>query len=168
MSDAINGTVQGYTYRQVAKSIDHSLLKPDLTEAQVEEGLQLAARYDVASVSCRPCDIPLAARLLAGTDVRVGSTVGFPHGANTSETKVTEAVQAMENGCYRGRGFRQDQYWLCVFWCESFRLDPDARLGAPDRATESRWWDTHARFHAGGTGCRRDARWRDRDSANSG
>jgi deoxyribose-phosphate aldolase len=94
----VQGTVNGYTYRQVAKSIDHSLLKPELTEAQVEEGLQLAAQYDVAAVCCRPCDIPLAARLLSGTDVRVGSTVGFPHGANTTATKVAEALQAMESG----------------------------------------------------------------------
>ena len=96
--DSIPGTVQGYTYRQVAKSIDHNLLKPQLTEGQVEEGLQLAALYDVAAVCCRPCDIPLAARLLAGTDVLVGSTVGFPHGANTTETKVLEAIQAMDSG----------------------------------------------------------------------
>ncbi len=103
MSSAVNaeevqGTVRGYTYRQIAKAIDHSLLKPQLTEAQVEEGLQLAAQYDVASVCCRPCDIPLAARLLSSTDVRVGSTVGFPHGANTTTTKVTEAAQAMDSG----------------------------------------------------------------------
>jgi deoxyribose-phosphate aldolase len=91
-------TVKGYTYRQIAKAIDHSLLKPELTEQQVEEGLQLAVQYDVASVCCRPCDIPLAARLLAGSDVRVGSTVGFPHGANTTETKVAEAIQAMDSG----------------------------------------------------------------------
>ncbi len=91
-------TVNGYTYRQVAKSIDHSLLKPELTEQQVEEGLQIAVRYDVASVCCRPSDVPLAARLLSGSDVRVGSTVGFPHGANTTATKVAEAVQAMESG----------------------------------------------------------------------
>lgn len=97
-SQAPEKTVGGYTYRQVAKSIDHSLLKPELTEREVEEGLQLAAQYDVAAVCCRPCDIPLAARLLAGTDVRVGSTVGFPHGANTTATKVTEAVQAMDSG----------------------------------------------------------------------
>lgn len=90
--------VNGYTYRQIAKAIDHSLLKPELTEQEVEEGLQLAASYDVACVSCRPSDIPLAARLLAGTDVRVGSTVGFPHGANTTATKVSEAVQAMDSG----------------------------------------------------------------------
>ena len=68
-------TVNGYTYRQVAKSIDHTLLKPELTEQQVEEGLQIAVRYDVASVCCRPSDVPLAARLLSGSDVQVGSTV---------------------------------------------------------------------------------------------
>jgi deoxyribose-phosphate aldolase len=96
--DPAEPTVNGYTYRQVAKSIDHSLLKPELTEQQVEEGLQIAVRYDVASVCCRPSDVPLAARLLAGSDVRVGSTVGFPHGANTTATKVAEALQAMESG----------------------------------------------------------------------
>jgi deoxyribose-phosphate aldolase len=96
--DPAEPTVNGYTYRQVAKSIDHSLLKPELTEQQVEEGLQLAVRYDVASVCCRPSDVLLAAGLLAGTDVRVGSTVGFPHGANTTATKVAEAVQAMDSG----------------------------------------------------------------------
>lgn len=98
LGDPNAGTVRGYSYRQIAKSIDHSLLNPELTEQQVEDGLQLAARYDVAAVCCRPCDIPLAARLLAGTDVRVGSTVGFPHGANTTETKVAEALQAMDSG----------------------------------------------------------------------
>ena len=96
--DSIEGTVQGYTYRQIAKAIDHSLLKPEMTEAEVEEGLQLAVHYDVAAVCCRPCDIPLAARILAGSDVRVGSTVGFPHGANTTLTKVSEAEQAMDSG----------------------------------------------------------------------
>lgn len=96
--DRTEPTVNGYTYRQVAKSIDHSLLKPELTEQQVEEGLQLAVRYDVASVCCRPSDVLLAARLLAGSDVRVGSTVGFPHGANTTATKVAEALQAMDSG----------------------------------------------------------------------
>jgi deoxyribose-phosphate aldolase len=95
---SIEGTVRGYSYQQVAKAIDHALLNPELTEAQVEEGLQLAAFYDVASVCCRPCDVPLAARLLSGTDVRVGSTVGFPHGANTTQTKVVEALQAMDSG----------------------------------------------------------------------
>lgn len=96
--ESTSATVRGYTYRQIAKSLDHSLLKPEMTEAEVEDGLQLAAQYDVASVCCRPCDVRLAARLLAGTDVHVGSTVGFPHGANTTETKVAEALQAMESG----------------------------------------------------------------------
>ena len=98
ISEPDAGTVNGYTYRQIAKAIDHSLLKPELTEQQVEEGLQLAAQYDVAAVCCRPCDIPLAARILRDTDVRAASTVGFPHGANTTETKVTEALQAMDSG----------------------------------------------------------------------
>lgn len=52
------GTVNGYSYRDIAKAIDHSLLKPELTEQEVEAGLQLAVLYDVASVCCRPCDVP--------------------------------------------------------------------------------------------------------------
>jgi deoxyribose-phosphate aldolase len=87
-----------YTLRDLAKAIDHSLLRPELTEAEVLEGLELAARYDVASVCCRPCDVPLAVSRLAGTDVAVGTTVGFPHGANLTATKVFEARQAIEQG----------------------------------------------------------------------
>lgn len=90
--------VGGYSYRQIAKTIDHSLLKPELTEREIIAGLELAKRYDVASVCCRPCDVPLAVEHLDGTDVKVGTTIGFPHGANTTATKVFEARDAMERG----------------------------------------------------------------------
>ena len=86
------------TYRQTAKTIDHSLLKPELTEADVVAGCELARRYDVASVCVRPCDVPLAAKLLTDCDVLVGTVVGFPHGANTTATKVFEANDAIANG----------------------------------------------------------------------
>ncbi|HEX7556351.1 MAG TPA: deoxyribose-phosphate aldolase [Leptolinea sp.] len=86
------------TLKQLAKTIDHSLLTPDLTETEVAAGCELAARYDVASVCVKPCDIKLAARILKNTDVKVGTVVGFPHGNSTIETKVFEARKAVEDG----------------------------------------------------------------------
>lgn len=86
------------TYSELAKVIDHSLLKPELTEAEVVAGCDLARRYNVASVCARPCDVALAARLLAGSDVAVGAVVGFPHGSSTTSIKVAEARQAVADG----------------------------------------------------------------------
>ena len=84
--------------RDIAKTIDHSLLRPELTDQQIQDGCRLAAKYDVASVCCRPADIARAAALLAGTDVKVGSTVGFPHGNHLAAIKVAEARQALHDG----------------------------------------------------------------------
>ena len=86
------------TYEQLAKTIDHSLLKPELTEADVIAGCALAWRYHVASVCVKPCHVGLAARQLAGSDVAVGTVIGFPHGSSTTETKVFEAEQALADG----------------------------------------------------------------------
>jgi len=86
------------TYEQLAKTIDHSLLKPELTEAEVIAGCELASRYHVASVCVKPCHVALAARQLKGSDVAVGTVVGFPHGSQTTATKVYEAGDAMANG----------------------------------------------------------------------
>jgi len=91
-------TVETVTVRQIAKTIDHSLLKPELTVAEVLAGCELAARYDVASVCCRPLDVLRCNDALRGTDVAVGTVVGFPHGANLTRTKVFEARQAMDEG----------------------------------------------------------------------
>jgi deoxyribose-phosphate aldolase len=85
-------------YRQVAKTIDHSLLRPELDDAFIEEGCRLAAEYDVASVCVRPADVARARSLLEGTDVAVGTVVGLPHGSHTTETKVFEARQALDRG----------------------------------------------------------------------
>ncbi len=84
--------------RDIAKTIDHSLLRPELDDAFVEDGCRLAARYDVASVCVRPADVRRAAAILAGTDVLVGTTIGFPHGNHRTETKVFEAERALEDG----------------------------------------------------------------------
>lgn len=86
------------TLEQLAKTIDHSLLKPELTEQDVIAGCELAARYHVASVCVKPCHVRLAAQQLSGTDVAVGTVVGFPHGSSTSFIKAAEAKEAMANG----------------------------------------------------------------------
>src|SRR5260370_8772189 len=78
----------GLTYRDIAKAIDHSLLKPELTDAFVEAGCQIAAEYDVASVCVRPRDVERARVLLTGTTVAVGTVIGFPHGGSRTETTV--------------------------------------------------------------------------------
>ncbi len=86
------------TYDQIAKTIDHSLLRPELTQAELIAGCELAHEYHVASVCITPSGVPLAARLLQGSDVHVGTVVGFPHGSSTTRTKVFEASQALEDG----------------------------------------------------------------------
>jgi deoxyribose-phosphate aldolase len=91
-------SIEHMTYRDVAKTIDHSLLRPELDDAFVEDGCRLAAEYDVASVCVRPADVVRAAAILAGTDVAVGTTIGFPHGNHLTETKVFEARQALADG----------------------------------------------------------------------
>lgn len=86
------------TERDVAKTIDHSLLKPELDDAFVEDGCRLAAEYDVASVCVRPADVKRAKAILEGTDVAVGTVIGFPHGSSATPTKMFEARQALADG----------------------------------------------------------------------
>ncbi|TMB99377.1 MAG: deoxyribose-phosphate aldolase [Chloroflexi bacterium] len=90
--------IDSLSYESVAKTIDHSLLRPELDDAFITDGCQLAARYQVASVCCRPADVPRAVELLAGTGVAVGTVIGFPHGGSTTEAKVFEAEQALRSG----------------------------------------------------------------------
>jgi deoxyribose-phosphate aldolase len=91
-------SVTEVTERQLAKTIDHSLLRPELDDDFIADGCRLAAEYDVASVCVRPTDVGRAATLLAGTDVAVGTVVGFPHGSSTTATKVFEARAALGAG----------------------------------------------------------------------
>jgi deoxyribose-phosphate aldolase len=84
--------------RQLAKSLDHSLLKPEVTDEDVRAGCEIALRHDVASASVKPCHIELAASILMGSNVLVGTTVGFPHGCNTTEVKVFEVRDALKRG----------------------------------------------------------------------
>ncbi len=83
------------TLEKLAKVIDHSLLKPEMTRDEVTAGCELAKKYHAASVCVKPCDVKLAADLLKGSDVLVGTVVGFPHGSSLTATKVFEAKQAM-------------------------------------------------------------------------
>jgi deoxyribose-phosphate aldolase len=94
----MTASIDQLTYRDVAKTIDHSLLRPELDDAFVLDGCRLAAEYDVASVCVRPADVVRAAAVLAGTDVAVGTTIGFPHGDHLTETKVFEARRALTDG----------------------------------------------------------------------
>jgi len=91
-------SIEHLTERDIAKTIDHSLLRPELDDAFIEDGCRLAARYDVASVCVRPVDVRRASDLLRGTDVAVGTTVGFPHGNHRTEIKVLEAERALDDG----------------------------------------------------------------------
>ena len=104
-----------YTYTDIAKMIDHSLLNPIMTDKIMKEGCNIAARYDVASVCIKPYAVPLAARLLKGTTVEVGTTIGFPHGGHTTATKVAESEAALADGateldmvCNIGRVLQDD------------------------------------------------------------
>jgi len=91
-------SIERLTYEQIAKTIDHSLLRPELTDAELIAGCELARAYHVASVCIKPSGVSLAARLLAGSDVHVGTVIGFPHGSSTTQTKVFEGRQALDNG----------------------------------------------------------------------
>src|SRR5262245_1004948 len=86
------------TYEAIAERIDHSLLGPTLTDRELEEGCDLAARYRVASVCIKPHAVALAARILRGQGVEVGTTVGFPHGGHATAVKVYEAQRALADG----------------------------------------------------------------------
>jgi deoxyribose-phosphate aldolase len=94
----MNSLFDRLTYQDVAKTIDHSLLRPELDDQFITDGCRLAAEYQVASVCVRPADVKRAGRLLEGTGVAVGTVVGFPHGGTTTEVKVFEAEQALRDG----------------------------------------------------------------------
>lgn len=86
------------TLQQLAKVIDHSLLRPELTEEDVLSGCRLAAEYHVATVCVKPCHVQLAKDALQDSDVLVSTVIGFPHGSNRTAIKVAEANLAMDDG----------------------------------------------------------------------
>lgn len=83
---------------KIAKLIDHALLHPTLTDAELRAGCALALTYDVASVCIKPYAVSLANELLAGSDVLVGTVIGFPHGHSTTSLKIAETEQACQDG----------------------------------------------------------------------
>ena len=98
MTTVARPSIDALTERDIAKTIDHSLLRPELDDTFVADGCGLAAEYDVASVCVRPADVRRAVALLRDTDVAVGTVIGFPHGNHLTATKLFEARQALEDG----------------------------------------------------------------------
>lgn len=91
-------TYRGYTLEQVAKTIDHSILKPDFTYSDVEAGAALALKFNTASYCIRPMDVAVAAKALVGSTVNVCTVIGFPHGSTTTAVKAFETADAIKNG----------------------------------------------------------------------
>jgi deoxyribose-phosphate aldolase len=87
-----------YSYSDVAKMIDHSLLNPTLTWDDLERGIGVALAYDVASVCIMPYALKHCAERLRGSNVRASTTIGFPHGGHTTTIKLAEARQALADG----------------------------------------------------------------------
>ena len=88
-----------FTYRDIARLLDHALLTPALTEDDLRTGCSLARRYEVATAMVLPYFAPRAVELLDGSPVVASSTVGFPHGAQATELKAREARALAESGC---------------------------------------------------------------------
>lgn len=82
----------------IAQMIDHSLLRPNLTEAELIEGVELSAKYQVATCSVVPFDIARSVKMLEGSGVPVSTVVAFPHGTIPTESKVFEARRSIEDG----------------------------------------------------------------------
>jgi len=96
--DKAQRNVVKYTYEQLAKMIDHSLLHPTLTDQELEDGCKLAVKYGVASVCIKPYAVKRAAELLAKSGVLVGCVIGFPHGNACTESKRYETELACRDG----------------------------------------------------------------------
>jgi deoxyribose-phosphate aldolase len=84
--------------KEIARMIDHTLLKPETTKEQIEKLCNEAKEYNFASVCVNPTWVKYASELLQGTEVKVCTVIGFPLGANTPETKAFETKNAIENG----------------------------------------------------------------------
>jgi deoxyribose-phosphate aldolase len=86
------------TVESIAALIDHAILKPELTDAEVESDLDLAGRWGVFSVCVRPSDIPRSVARLSGTGVATGTVIGFPHGSTSTAAKTAESRRALDDG----------------------------------------------------------------------
>src|SRR5690606_31232375 len=88
-----------FTYDDIAKMIDHSLLNPTLSTQDLDAGIELALAYNVASVCILPYYLKTCAERLAGSTVKASTTIGFPHGGHTTAVKLAEAARALADGC---------------------------------------------------------------------
>jgi deoxyribose-phosphate aldolase len=87
-----------YTYEELAGMIDHSLLQPTMTDADLEEGLIVARKYGVAAVCIKPYYVRRAEEVLRGSNVAVCTVIGFPHGGAVTESKRYETELACRDG----------------------------------------------------------------------
>lgn len=87
-----------FTYDEIAKMIDHSLLQPTLTDEQLEAGCRLALEYNVASVCIKPYYLRRCAEILADSTVKASTTIGFPHGGHKTSIKLAETEAALDDG----------------------------------------------------------------------
>lgn len=83
---------------ELAGHIEHAVLAPQATQDDVTEGARVALRWGVRALVVKPCHLPVAARLLANSGVKVVTVIGFPHGGQTTDTKAQEARQAVAAG----------------------------------------------------------------------
>jgi deoxyribose-phosphate aldolase len=90
--------MKAYTVHELAKTIDHSLLRPELDDKALEEGIAVALKYDTATICIKPYYVPRSVELLKGSDVKVSTVIGFPHGGNTTDVKLYEAREAIAQG----------------------------------------------------------------------
>jgi len=90
--------MRAYTEAEIAATIDHAVLKPELTRTDVDGELDVAAEWGVFSVCVRPSDVAHAAERLRGTGVAVGTVIGFPHGTTSTAGKVAEVRRAADDG----------------------------------------------------------------------
>jgi len=87
-----------YSYAELAGMIDHALLHPTMTDAEMRAGCELARKYEVASVCIKPYAVRLAVEMLRGSRVAVGTVIGFPHGSSATEIKRAETALACQDG----------------------------------------------------------------------
>jgi deoxyribose-phosphate aldolase len=97
-ADEMAALFERLTYEDIAKTIDHSLLRPELDDAFIADNLRLAAQYGVASATMRPADVERAVAALDGSGVLAGTVIGFPHGNHLTSVKVSETERALEQG----------------------------------------------------------------------
>ena len=91
-------TYRGYTQEQIVSLIDHTLLKPEATRADLDTCIKTAIEADVKAMCIRPMDVAYSAKKLEGSSVLLCTVIGFPHGTVTTATKVAETIEAVKHG----------------------------------------------------------------------